>query len=269
MSDLDGSSDGSFSTLVCPSMEDEFHDDGDEDVDFDEALIPALGKKSAEILIDIDENRKKVITLDDDNKNLEEVFYKAIVEDTTFKEYVDSTVIFQIFNHKFNTWVDLDSSKELADGTRLKAIFQSKAKPDTRIGHSHKSRKCGKRRHSYSSDDSSGKNRKCKTLCSSSEENLNEKKKVCHSVKTCASDDERCASTTVPVSCHHVNDCTQFDGQEVQKCKMVTGSTDTLWKEHVSGSNSSPTVSQGVLFCQLLIMIMVIKVRKCKRNETF
>lgn len=249
MSDEDGSSDRCFSTLVCPSMEDEFNDDiddADEDVDFDEALIPTLGKKSAEILIDIDENRKKVITLDDDNRNLEEVFYKAIAEDATFKEYVDSTVIFQIFNHKFNTWVDLDSSKELADGTRLKAIFEAKAKPDTGIGHSHKSRKCRKRRRSYSSDDSSGKNRKCKTLCSS-EENLNEKKKVCRSVKTCSSDDERCASTTVPVSCHHANGSTQFDGQEVQKCKMVTGSIDTLWKEQVSGSNSSPTVSQGEL----------------------
>jgi hypothetical protein len=268
MSDLDALSDGSVSTLGFPSVEDEFQDDGD-DVDFDEALIPALGKKSAEILIDIDQNRKKVITLDDDNKNLEEVFFKAIAEDTTFKEYVDSAVIFQIFNHKFNTWVDLDSSKELADGTHLKAIFQAKAKPDRGIGHSHKSRKYRKRRHSYASDDSSGKNPKCKTLCSSSEENLNEKEKVCHSVRTCSPDDERSAVTSVPVHCHPVSDNTQFDGQDVQKCNIVSGSTDTLWKEEVSGSNSSPTVSQGLLFRQLLITIIVSKVRKRKRNETF
>jgi hypothetical protein len=257
MDDMAVLSDGSVS-----SMEDEFHDDGDEDVDLDEALIPALGKKSAEILIDIDQNRKKVITLDDDNKNLEEVFFKAIAEDTTLKEYVDSAVIFQIFSHKFNTWVDLDSSKELADGTHLKAIFQAKVKRDRGIGHSHNSRKFGKRRHSCGSDDSSGKNRKCKTLCSSSEENSNETKRVCHSVRTCSSDDESSATTTVPVYCHHVSDSTQFDGQEVQKCKMVTGSTDTLWKEQVSGSNSSPAISQGLLFYQLLITIIVSKVRK-------
>jgi hypothetical protein len=261
MDDLALLSDNSFSTHDCPSA-DEFEDDCG-DVDLDEALIPALGKKSAEILIEIDQNRKKVVTLHD-NKNLKEVFFKAIAEDATFKEYVGSAVIFQIFNPKFNTWVDLDSSKELADGTQLKAIFQAKTKPDSLIGHSQKSRKCRKRRHSYASDDSSGKN--CR--CSSEEENLNEAKKVFHSVKTCSSDDERSASTTVPIYCH-VSDSTQLDGQNVKKRKMVTGSADALWKEQVSGSNSSQTISQGLLFCHLLITIIVNNVREHKRNTTF
>jgi hypothetical protein len=37
-------------------------DEGKNEVDIDEGVIPSLGKKSAEILIDIDTNRKKVIT---------------------------------------------------------------------------------------------------------------------------------------------------------------------------------------------------------------
>jgi hypothetical protein len=194
-------------------MEDKFLDHGDKEVDLDEALIPASGKKSAEILIDIDQNRKKVITLDDDNKNLEEVFFKAIAEDVTFKEYVGSTVIFQIFNHKFNTWVDLDSSKELADGTHLKAIFQAKKKPDGGIGQSHKSQD-SKRRHSSSSDDSSGMKRKSKTLCTSSKQNMNKTQNVFHSL-----DD-----------------------------KMDTDSVDSLWEEQAVRSNSSLTIPHGLLF---------------------
>jgi hypothetical protein len=179
-------------------------DEGKNEVDIDEGVIPSLGKKSAEILIDMDTDRKKVITLDD-SKNLEEVFFKAIAEDATFKEYVDSAVIFQIFSHKFNTWVDLDRSKEIIDGTHLKAIFR--AKTDRAIGLCHTSEKSGKKR-KYSD----------------------------------LSEDERCASTS-----------TQFDGQD----EMKRGLPGRLWKEQVSGSNSSPTISQGLLFYQLLITIIV------------
>jgi hypothetical protein len=249
MENMDVLSDsGSLCNLL--SVEDEeCHDDSDNDVDLDEAFIPALGKKSAEILIEIDHHRKKVITLDDDNRNLEEVFTKAIAEDTALKEYVDSTVIFQIFNQKFNTWVDLDRSKELADGTHLKAIFQSKTKPDRGIGQSHESRKSGKRRHSDSSDVSSCKNHSSKILCSSSDGKGNKTEKVSHSVKTRSTDDERNAFISVPV-CYHVSDSTQFDGQDVQKCKMNTAATGSGWKEQVSGSDSSPTVSEGLLFYQ-------------------
>jgi hypothetical protein len=180
-------------------------EEGDESENDVERVIPSLGKKSADILIDIDADRKKVITLDDENNNLEEVFFKAIAEDAAFKEYVDSSVIFQIFSNKFNTWVDLDRSKEISDGTHLKAIFRPKSGRGVGLGHTAKT--CGKKR-KYSD----------------------------------LSEDERCASTS-----------TQFDGQD----EMKRGLPGSLWKEQVSGSNSPPTISQGLLFYQLLITIIV------------
>jgi hypothetical protein len=193
----EGESHDSVSAL--PSRkEEELHNEGENAVDFDRVVIPVLGKKSTEILIDIDANRKKIITLDDDNKNLEEIFFKAIAEDATLKEYVDSAVIFQIFNHKFNTWVDLDRLKELSDGTHLKAIFQ--AKIDGGIDQCHTSKKSKKE------------------------------------------------TITIPVCSVHVGSSTQFDGQDDQKSEMKTGTTGSMCKEQISGSNSPPTISQGLLF---------------------
>jgi hypothetical protein len=101
--------------------------------------------------------------------------------------------------HKFNTWVDLDRSKEIIDGTHLKAIFR--AKTDRAIGLCHISEKSGEKKRKYSD----------------------------------------------------LSEDTQFDGQD----EMERDLPGSLWKEQVSGSNSSLTISQGLLFYQLLITIIV------------
>ncbi|XP_069691097.1 uncharacterized protein [Periplaneta americana] len=144
-------------------FEDDYEDvesdeDVDNDVDLDEALIPALSKnkssqiKPIDVLVDIDQNRKKVITLHNGSDGLEQEFLNVVARDVALKEYANSTVIFQIFSEKFNTWVDLDKSKELTDGTHLKAVFLAKSERTKES--SHYKNKVKKRKRSYSSDNS-------------------------------------------------------------------------------------------------------------------
>jgi len=157
-------------TLDLPPLDEDAHNA--DDVDFDEAFIPAVTvKKSAEILIEIDQDRKKVITLNDCGyDSLVELFFEAVAEDLGLTEYANSTFVFQIF------------PKELTDGSHLKAIFLTQPKLDTE--RTHKRRKTSKRRLADSSEKCDDNDCKSKT-CSSADEcqskkNLRDSKYVCN-----------------------------------------------------------------------------------------
>lgn len=230
-----------------------------DDVDFDEALIPALSKKPFEIkpidvLVEIDENRKKVITLNclDD---LEEEFLKVVARDAALKEYANSTVIFQIFSEKFKTWVDIDKSKELTDGTHLKAVFlakkeitnesnQSKKQKKRKRSHSpdnHKKergrRHKSKKRRLSQSDDS--KSEISRQSCSSNESKRNGSIRITSTATECDN------SNTVfkPSRLYRVN--TENYGhfsQNSSKCSQKSEKNDILPKE-------LQPVSEGQLHC--------------------
>jgi hypothetical protein len=224
-------------TVDVPPLEDE--SEKADDIDFDEALVPAIVyKKPAEILIEVDEDHKKVITLNDGGyDSLVELFFEAVADDPGLKEYANSTFVFQIFNQKFNTWVDLDRSKELVDGSRLKAIFLTQTE-HTESRHKH--RKSSKRRLADSSDKCGDDNCKSKTSCSS-DDNVRAKK-ICQPIKTSVTDAEKTSVTTSPSVCSH---------------ELVDFADNSLTKP-VSESHSVSPVSQG-LFHQLLI-----RTKSCK-----
>lgn len=204
---MDDSSDHikSEDTSATPDLPplDEDADNAD-DVDFDEALIPTIAeKKSAEILIEIDQNRKKVITLNDGGyDSLVELFFEAVAEDPGLTEYANSTFVFQIYSQKFNTWVDLDRSKELTDGSHLKAIFLTQTRLDTE--RKHKRRKTSKRRLADSSDNCGDNNCKSET-CSSDDDNVRAKR-ICETVKTRVTDAEKNSVTSLLIHSHDLTD---------------------------------------------------------------
>jgi hypothetical protein len=176
-----------------------------DDVDFDEALIPTVTeKKSAEILIEIDQDRKKVITLKDGGyDSLVELFFEAVANDPALEEYADSTFVFRIFSQKFNTWVDLDRSKELIDGSCLKVIFLKQTKLDTQS--KRKRRKSSKRRLADSSENCGDRN--CNSKTCSSDDNVGAKR-ICETIQTCVTDAEKNGVTSVPVDSHDLVDLT-------------------------------------------------------------
>ncbi|GFG30643.1 hypothetical protein Cfor_00020 [Coptotermes formosanus] len=214
-------------SVDLPPLEDEA--DSADDVDFDEAIIPTIvNKKSAEILIEIDEDRKKVIRLNDGGyDSLVELFFEAVADDPGLKEYANSTFVFQIFNQKFNTWVDLDRSTELIDGSHLKAIFLTQTE-HTESRHKH--RKSSKRRLADSSDKCSDDNCKSKIFCSS--EDSIRAKRICQPIKASETDVEKNSVTTsLSVRNHDLVD-------------FVNNSS----KKQVSESHSVSPVSQGELY---------------------
>jgi hypothetical protein len=224
-------------SVDLPPLEDEA--DSADDVDFDEAIIPTIvNKKSAEILIEIDEDRKKVIRLNDGGyDSLVELFFEAVADDPGLKEYANSTFVFQIFNQKFNTWVDLDRSTELIDGSHLKAIFLTQTE-HTESRHKH--RKSSKRRLADSSDKCSDDNCKSKIFCSS--EDSIRAKRICQPIKASETDVEKNSVTTsLSVRNHDLVD-------------FVNNSS----KKQVSESHSVSPVSQGL--CNQIL----ISTKSCK-----
>lgn len=169
-----------------------------DDVDFDEALIPTIAdKKSAEILIEIDQHRKKVVTLNDGGyDSLVELFFEAVAEDPGLSGYANSTFVFQIFSQKFNTWVDLDRSKELIDGSHLKAVFPKQL--DTE-----RTRK--RKRKLADSSDNCGDNN-CKPKTCSSDDDCVRAKGICETVKMCVTDAEKNNVTSRLIHRHDLTD---------------------------------------------------------------
>jgi len=228
LSDYIKSEDTSVTLNLLPLDEDAHNAD---DVDFDEALIPAITeKKSAEILVEIDQDRKKVITLNDGGyDSLVELFFEAVAEDPGLTEYANSTFVFQIFSQKFNTWVDLDRSKELTDGSHLKAIFLTQRKLDTE--RTHKRKKTRKRRLADCSDNCDDNSCKSKT-CSSDDDSV-KAKRICETVKTCVTDAEKNSMTSLSI---HSRD--------------LTGNS---WNKQVFKSYSVSPPSEGL--CHQLLML--------------
>jgi hypothetical protein len=181
------------------------HDkDGDNaDGDFDEAVTPITAeKKPAEILVEIDQDRKKVITLNDGGyDSLVKSFSEAVAKDAVLTEYVNSTVVFQIFSQKFNTWVDLDRSKELTDGSHLKVIFLTETKQD--IDSNRKHNTTSKRSLADSSDNGDDN---CKSQRCSSDDNSVVAKRTCGTIKTCVTDAEKNSATSHSAHSHDLTD---------------------------------------------------------------
>lgn len=224
-------SEDTSATLDLPPLDEDANNA--DDVDFDEALIPTVAeKKSAEILIEIDQDRKKVITLNDGGyDSLVELFFEAVAEDPGLTEYADSAFVFQIYSQKFNTWVDLDRSKELIDGSHLKAIFLKQTKLDT--VRKHNRRKTSKRRLADSSDNGGDNNCKSKT-CSSGDGSVRAKR-ICETVNTCVRDAEKNSVTSPLIHSHDL--------------------TDNSWNKQVLESHSVSPASEG-LCRQLLTLTM-------------
>jgi len=220
-------SEDTSATLDLPPLDEDAHNA--DDVDCDEALIPPIAEnKSAEILIEIDQDRKKVITLNGGGyDSLVELFFEAVAEDPGLTKYANSTFVFQIFSQKFNTWVDLDRSKELIDGSHLKAVFLTQTKLDAE--RTHKRIKTSKRRLSDSSD-ICGDNCKSKT-CSSDDDSVRAKR-ICETVKTWVTDAEKNSVTSLLIHSHDL--------------------TDTSWNKQVLESHSVSPASEGL--CHRLLM---------------
>jgi len=220
-------SEDTSATLDVPPLDEDA--DNADDVDFDEALLPTIAeKKSTEILIEIDEYRKKVITLNDGGyDSLVELFFEAVAEDPGLTEHANSTFVFQIFSQKFNTWVDLDRSKELIDGSHLKVIFLTETKLDTE--RKHKSRKTSKRRLADSSEICDNN---CKSETCSSDDDSVRAKRICETVKTCVTDAEKNSVTSLLMHSHDV--------------------TDNSWNKQVLQSHSVSPASVGL--CHQLFM---------------
>jgi hypothetical protein len=219
----------------------------DDDVDFDEALIPTISdKKSAEILIEIDQDRKKVITLNggDGYDSLVELFFKAVADDPGLKQYANSTFVFQIFSEKFSTWIDLDRSKELVDGSHLKTIFLTQTEPSTKSGH--KYRQSSKRTQGDSSDNCGDDNCKCKASCSS--DDCVRIKRICQPMTACVSGAEENSVTCTVSVCGNGS----------------TDVADSSQQKHVSESHAALPISQG-LFYQLLII--TISRKNCRHTS--
>jgi len=212
-------SEDTSATFDLPPLDEDA--DNADDVDFDEALIPtATEKKSAEILIEIDEDRKKVITLNDGGyDSLVELFFEAVAEDPGLTEYAGSTFVFQIFSQKFNTWVDLDRSKELIDGSHLKAIFITQTKLDAE--RKHKRRKTSKRRLADSSD-IGGDN--CKSETCSSDDDSVRAKRICETVKACVTDAEKNSVTSLLIHSHDLTD--NSSSKQVLKSHSVSPASE-------------------------------------------
>jgi hypothetical protein len=230
-------------TLDVPPLDEDA--DNTDDVDFDEALLPTIAeKKSVEILIEIDQCCKKVITLNDGGyDSLVKSVSEAVAEDPGLTEHANSTVVFQIFSQKFNTWVDLDRSKELIDGSHLKVIFLTQTEPDTE--RKHKRRKTSKRRLADSSDNC---DKNCKSETCSSDDDSVQAKRICETVKTCVTDAEKNSLTSLLIHSHDV--------------------TDNSWNKQVLKSRSVSPASVGLCH-QLLMLTKLCKNCKFTSEGTF
>jgi hypothetical protein len=197
----DMKSEDTSGTLDLPPPDKDADNAGD--VDFVEAVIPSRAEnKPAEILVEIDQDRKKVITLNDGGyDSLVESFSEAVAKDPGSTEYDISTVVFQIFNHKFNTWVDLDRSKKLTDGSHLKAAFLTQTKLDTES--KHKSSETSKRRLADFSDNGGDD---CKSQSCSSDDDSVRAKRICATIKTCVTDAEKTSMTSRSIHSHDLTD---------------------------------------------------------------
>jgi hypothetical protein len=241
-------SEDTSATLDLPSLNEDA--DNADDVDFDEALIPTIAeKKSAEILIEIDQDRKKVITLSDGGyDSLVELFFEAVAEDPGLTEYANSTFIFQIYSQKFNTWVDLDRSKELIDGSHLKAIFLTQTKLDTEP--KHKCGKTSKRRLADSSDNCSDHN--CKSKTCSSDDSVRAKR-ICETVKTCVADAEKNSVTSLLIRSHGLIDNSW--NKQVLESHLVLPASEGLYHQLLMLTKSCKNcrfTSEGTLFMTYL-----------------
>jgi hypothetical protein len=195
-------SEDTSATLDLPPLGEDT--DNADDFDFDEAVIPTIAeKKPAEVLIEIDQDRKKIIVVNDGGyDSLVELFFEAVAEDPGLTKYANSTFVFQIFSQKFNTWVDLDRSKELIDGSRLKAIFLTQTKLDTEC--KHKREKASKRRLADSSDNCGDNN--CKSNTCSSDDDSVSVKRICETIKTLITDAEKNSATSLLIHSHDLTD---------------------------------------------------------------
>jgi hypothetical protein len=176
---------------TSPPDKDAHNADG---VDFDVTVVPTRAEKEpAEILVEIDQDRKKVIKLNDGGYNsLVELFSEAVAEDSGLTEYANSTFVFQIFSQKFNTWVDLDRSKELVDGSHLRVVFLTQTKAS----------KTSKRSLADSSDNG-GDN--CKSQSCSSDDSVIAKR-ICRTIKTRVTDAEKSSVTSDSIHSHDLTD---------------------------------------------------------------
>ncbi|XP_067005457.2 uncharacterized protein [Anabrus simplex] len=113
---------------------------------------PSASHSTREVLILLDNDRKKIITLQEGEfYQIEQKLLESLEGDPIFKKSVrKSHIVFQEYNTKFNTWVDFDKSKEICDGAHLKAIFIPKPKEESSSHHKsrHKEKKHKRKRSS-------------------------------------------------------------------------------------------------------------------------